>query len=216
MAGKGLYGVFYKPCVKSGDVTTGYSGKVALMGKAVGATFTPKTRSENPLCANNGVAENNASTNSGGSLALTLDRMTLDTAAALYGTEVQDVTVTVGGSQVQGKEIVYTGMEVSIPVGMAYVKLHQEDGVQWHEVMFYREGTFTLPADTARTMEEDTITWQTPQVTATIVGMQGDGSEPWYRSSRWPTQGAAIAYIYQLFGETVDANSLQQTAAGLS
>lgn len=215
MAGKGLYGVFYKPCVKSGGVTTGYSGKVTMMGKAVEATFTPKTPSESPLYANNAVAENDNSAGSGGSLALTLDRMTLDTAAELYGTEVRDVEVTVGGSQVQGKEITYAGMEVSVPVGMAYIKLHQEDGVQRHEVVFYREGTFTRPADAARTMEE-TVSWQTPQVTAAIMGMQGDGSAPWYRLSSWVTQEAAIAYIYQLFGETVDEASLRRTVSGLS
>lgn len=215
MAGKGLYGVFYKPCVKEGDVTTGYSGKVTMMGKAVEAVFTPKTTSENPLYANNAVSENDASTGSGGSLALTLDRMTLDTAAALYGTEVKDVEVQVGGSAVQGKEIVFAGLEVSKPVGMAYIKLHQEDGVQRHEVMFYREGTFTRPTDNARTMEE-TVSWQTPQITASVMGMQGDGSEPWYRDSSWPTQAAAIAYIYQLFGETVSESGLMQTMTALS
>lgn len=201
MASKGLYGVFYKPCVKKDGVVTGYSGTTKLLGKAIEANFTPNTPSENPLYANNSVAENDNSNGSGGSLSLTLDRMTLETMADLYGTTVEDVEVTVGEETVSGKEITFAGTETSVPVGTAYIKLHQEDGTERYEVLFYREGTLSRPEDSARTME-DTVTWQTPQVTVSVVGMQGEGTEPWQRMSSWPTLAAAIAYIHKLFGES--------------
>ena len=209
MAGKGLYGVFYKKCTKENGIVTGYEGSVALMGKAVAASFDPNTPEENPLYANNAIAENDTSSGSGGTLALTLDRMTLEVAADLYGTTVKDVTVKVGEETVTGKEIEYYGLETSVAVGMAYIKLHQEDGVQRHEVMFYREGTFTRPTDSARTMGES-VEWQTPEVSGSIMGMQGDGSEPWFRNSSWPSQEAAIAYIYQLFGEEASAQAVNE------
>lgn len=200
MAGIGLYGVFYKKCVKTNGVTTGYTGELKMMGKAVEASFTPNSPEDNPLYANNGVAENDSSTGSGGELTMTLDRMTLETAGDLYGTTVEQVSVTVDGETVQGQEITYKGDEVSAPVGVAYIRMNQEDGVRNHEVVFYREATFTRPDDSCQTMGES-IEWQTPEVTGTVAGLQGDGKNKWYRSSRWATQEAAIAYIEKLFSE---------------
>lgn len=215
MAGKGLYGVFYKKCTKENGVVAGYEGNVALMGKAIAATFTPNTPSENPLYANNAVAENDTSAGSGGTLELTLDRLTAEVMADLYGTTVKDVSVTVGDQTVNGKEIEFKGLETSAAVGTAYIKLHQEDGVQRHEVMFYREGSFTRPTDSARTMGES-VEWQTPEITGSIMGMQGDGSGSWYRDSSWPSQEAAIAYIFQLFGEEATAEALSNMMDKLS
>ena len=207
MAGIGLYGVFYSKCVKSGGLVTGYDGSVKMMGKAIAAGFEPSTPEDNPLYANNGIGENDYSTGSGGELTMTLDRMTLDTASDLYGTTVKDVEVTVDGTTVKGKEIVYKGDEVSAPVGAAYIKMQQEDGVRSHEVVFYREVEMSRPAEDAQTMGK-TLEWQTPEVSGTVAGLQGDGSQPWYRASRWPTQEAAIAYVFQLFGSAATAEQI--------
>lgn len=204
MAGIGLYGVFYSKCVKTDGVVTGYEGGVKLMGKAISAGFEPNTPDENPLYANNGISENDISTGSGGALTMTLDRMTLETSADLYGTTVKDVSVMVGEESVSGKEIEYKGDETSVPIGAAYIKLQQEDGVRSHEVVWYREMTMSRPGEDAQTKGE-TIEWQTPEVEATVAGLQGDGTMPWYRASRWPTQESAIAYIHTLFGTTIDA-----------
>lgn len=215
MAGIGLYGVFYSKCVKENGVTIGYDEAVKMMGKAVSAEFDANTPEDNPLYANNGVAENDASSGSGGTLSLTLDRMTLETHSDLYGTAVQQVTVTIGDTPVDGTEIVYKGDEVSVPVGSAYIKLHQEDGERLHEVVFYREVLYSRPGDSAETMGES-VEWQTPEIEGTVAGLQGEGTEPWYRISRWPTQAAAIAYIYSLFGASIDAAEAQAIANGLN
>ena len=209
MAGIGLYGVFYSKCVKNGGVVTGYDGSVKMMGKAISAGFEPSTPEDNPLYANNGIGENDYSTGSGGTVTMTLDRLTLDTAADLYGTTVKDVEVTVGDQTVKGKEIVYKGDEVSAPVGAAYIKMQQEDGVRSHEVVFYREVEMSRPSEDAQTMGE-TLEWQTPEVSGIVAGMQGDGSHPWYRASRWPSQEAAIAYVFQLFGSTATAEQIDK------
>lgn len=207
MAGIGLYGVFYSKCVKNGGVVTGYDGDVKMMGKAISAGFEPNTPEDNPLYANNGIGENDYSTGSGGTVTMTLDRLTLDTAADLYGTTVKDVEVTVGSQNVKGKEIAYKGDEVSAPVGAAYIKMQQEDGVRSHEVVFYREVEMSRPSEDAQTMGE-TLEWQTPEVSGIVAGMQGDGSQPWYRASRWPSQEAAIAYVFQLFGSAATAEQI--------
>ncbi|MBR2132906.1 MAG: hypothetical protein IJ955_10320 [Oscillospiraceae bacterium] len=215
MAGIGLYGVFYKPCKKVDGVCVGYDGTMKMMGKAVDASFTPTVPTENPLYANNGVSENDTSSGSGGSLALTLDRMTLEVAADLYGTQVRDVSFQVGEEKVDGIEIVYYGSEVSVPVGTAYISLQQEDGVRSHEVVFFREATYTRPAEDAKTMDKS-LEWKTPKVSATVTGMQGDGSEPWHRKARFATQTAAIAYIHNLLDEEISPEGVAAVANELN
>ena len=200
MAGIGMYGVYYSKATIANGVVTGYGG-VKTMGKAISASFEPNTPDENPLYANNSVAENDSSGASGGTLTLTLDRLTQEAAADLYGLTVEDVEVTVGdtpGTKVEGTALKYTGNEQSAPVGVAFIRQNQVDGVRNHEVILYRRSTFSMPADSAQTMGES-IEWQTPEIEASVMGLEGDGTNAWFEQVIFPTQEAAIAYITNYF-----------------
>lgn len=196
MAKIGMYGVFYAKAVLKDNIVAGYTGGVKTMGKAISADFSPSTPEDNPLHANNGVAENDSSGASGGKLKTVLDRLTMEAAADLFGLEVKEVTVQVDGQPVQGKSLDYTGNEVSAPVGVAYIRMNQEDGKRSHEVVFYRRAVFSMPNEKAQTMGEK-IEWQTPEMEATVSGKEGEGENPWYRSVVFPTEPAAIAFIKQ-------------------
>lgn len=196
MAKIGMYGVYYaKAAVKDG-IVTGYTGGVKMMGKAISAEFTPSVSDSDPLYANNAEAESNASGASGGTLKTTLDRLTMEAAADLFGLEEKKVTVTVDGKEVEGRSLDYTGMEQSAPVGVAYIRENQEDNVRSHEVVLYRRAVYSMPTEKAQTRGEK-IEWQTPELEAAVSGMEGDGTNPWYRSVVFPTQVAAIAFIKQ-------------------
>ena len=200
MAGIGMYGVYYSKATITNGVVTGYAG-VQTMGKAISASFEPNTPDDNPLYANNAVAENDSSGASGGTLTLTMDRLTQEAAADLYGLTVEDVEVTVGdkpGTQVEGTALKYTGNEQSAPVGVAFIRQNQVDGVRNHEVILYRRSTFSMPADSAQTMGES-IEWQTPEIEGTVMGLEGDGTNAWFEQVIFPTQEAAIAYITNYF-----------------
>lgn len=200
MAGIGMYGVYYSKATIANGVVTGYGG-VKTMGKAISASFEPNTPDDNPLYANNAVAENDSSGASGGTLTLTLDRLTQEAAADLYGLTVEDVEVTVGdkpGTQVDGTALKYTGNEQSAPVGVAFIRQNQVDGVRNHEVILYRRATFSMPADSAQTMGES-IEWQTPEIEGAVMGLEGDGTNAWFEQVIFPTQEAAIAYITNYF-----------------
>lgn len=204
MAGIGMYGVYYSKATIANGVVTGYAG-VKTMGKAISASFEPNTPDDNPLYANNAVAENDSSGASGGTLTLTLDRLTQEAAADLYGLTVEDVEVTVGetpGTQVDGTALKYTGNEQSAPVGVAFIRQNQVDGVRNHEVILYRRATFSMPADSAQTMGES-IEWQTPEIEASVMGLEGDGTNAWFEQVIFPTQEAAIAYITNYFKKSV-------------
>lgn len=200
MAGIGMYGVYYSKATIANGVVTGYAG-VQTMGKAISASFEPNTPDDNPLYANNAVAENDSSGASGGTLTLTLDRLTQEAAADLYGLTVEDVEVTVGdtpGTKVEGTALKYTGNEQSAPVGVAFIRQNQVDGVRNHEVILYRRATFSMPSDSAQTMGES-IEWQTPEIEGAVMGLEGDGTNAWFEQVIFPTQEAAIAYITKYF-----------------
>ena len=199
MAKIGMYGVFYAKAVVKDGIVTGYTGGAKMMGKAISADFAPSSPDDNPLYANNGEAENDSSGASGGTLKTTLDRLTMEAAADLFGLTVKKVTVKVGENVVEGKSLDYTGMEQSVPVGAAYIRMNQEDGVRSHEVVFYRRVVYSMPNEKAQTKGEK-IEWQTPDLEAAVSGMEGDGTKPWYRSVVFPTQ-AAIAFIEQVLSE---------------
>lgn len=205
MAGIGMYGVYYSKASVANGVVTGYAG-VQTMGKAISASFEPNTPDDNPLYANNAVAENDSSGASGGTLTLTLDRLTQAAAADLYGLEVEDVSVNVGaspGTPVEGTALKYTGNEQSAPVGVAFIRQNQVDGVRNHEVVLYRRATFSMPTEEAQTLGES-IEWQTPEIEASVMGLEGDGTNAWYEQVIFPTQEAAIAYITQYFAAPED------------
>ena len=198
MAKIGMYGVYYAKAVLEKNIVVGYTGGAKMMGQAISADFSPSKPTDNTLCANNGVAERDSSGASGGTLKTTLDRLTMEAAADLFGLEVKEVSVTVGGQTVKGQSLDYTGLEQSAPVGVAYIRENQEDGARSHEVVLYRRAVYSMPNEKAKTMGENrAIEWQTPELEATVSGMEGDGTQPWYRSVVFPTQAAAIAFIKQ-------------------
>ena len=200
MAKIGMYGVYYARAVLKDGCVTGYTGGVKMMGNAISADFTPNTPDDDPLYANNRAVEHNASGASGGALKTTLDRLTMEAAADLFGLEVKEVTITVDGKEVKGKSLDYTGMEQSAPVGVAYIRENQEDNAHSHEVVLYRQVIYSMPSEKAKTREKK-IEWQTPELEAAASGMEGDGTNPWYRSVVFPTQAAAIAFIKQELGK---------------
>lgn len=212
MAKIGMYGVYYAKAKLEKNIVVGYTGGVKTMGQAISADFSPGKPDDNPLYANNGAAEHNSSGASGGTLKTVLDRLTMEAAADLFGLEVKEVSVTVNGEEVKGKSLDYTGMEQSAPVGVAYIRMNQEDGVRSHEVVLYRRAVYSMPSEKAQTMGEK-IEWQTPELEAVVSGMEGDGTAPWYRSVVFPTQAAAIAFIERELSEAPAAKDEAQEAA---
>ena len=94
MAGIGLYGVYYSKATLTSGVPTSY-GTVKTMGKAISATFEPAETGGNPLYANNSIAETDAALVAGGTLTLTLDRLTMEARGDLFGLTMTTTTITV-------------------------------------------------------------------------------------------------------------------------
>lgn len=198
MAGIGLYGVYYSKAVVTAGVLSGYSG-VKQMGKAISATFTPTTVDNNPLYANNSIAETDPRAAAGGDLQLTLDKLVGEAQADLFGLTAKTVSVTVGADTVQGTGYDYTGDEEAAAVGVAFIRWKQESQDRnIYEVVIYSYVTFQPPTEEGQTMGEN-VEWQTPSITGTVSGQAVTGALPWAKKYTFPSQEAAIQFITETF-----------------
>ena len=194
MARIGLYGVYYSKATLTDGVVTGYTG-VKTMGKAISATFEPEEADDNPLYANNGIAERDAAASAGGTLTLTLDRLVEDAYADLFG--LTKKTETVG--QVEGTGFDYTGNEISAPVGVAFVAWAQEENSRAHyQAVIYSYVMFNAPSDEYQTMGES-VEWGTPEIEGTDSGGAVTGTYPWKKVFDFPDQASAISFITSYF-----------------
>lgn len=197
MAGIGLYGVYYSKCVIEDGVLTGFSG-VQQMGKAISANFEPVDANNNPLYANNGIAERDAAAGAGGTLTVTLDRVSRAAMADLYGLTEQSVTV----GDVTGNGFDFDGDELAAPVGIGFVRWSQENNDRAHyQAVIFSYVTFNPLTDEFATMAES-VEWQTPELSGTVSGGAVTGAKPWMKKYDFPDQASAIAFITTYFAAT--------------
>ena len=187
MAYIGLYGVYYALCDVQDGVLAGFTGGAKTMGKAISASFAPEDAGTSNLYANNGIAETDGATSSGGTLTLGLDRLKAEAIADLFGLTA---TTEDGASGFN-----YTGAETANPVGVAFIRQKQEDNVRdLHEVVIYSYVTFKLPSEDASTLGES-IEWQTPEIEGTISGGAVTSTFPWKKVFQFSSQSDAIDFI---------------------
>ena len=194
MAGIGLYGVYYAKASLTNGVLTGYGG-VKTMGKAISATFDPAEANDNPLYANNGIAERDASGGAGGTLTVTLDQLDRAAMGDLFGLTAATSVV----SGVTGTGYDFTGNELSAPVGVAFVKWNQinNDRSNYQAVIFSYV-MFSPSSESYQTLGES-VEWQTPELSGIVSGGVVTGAKPWKKVYDFATQEAAIQFITNYF-----------------
>lgn len=194
MAGIGLYGVYYSKATLTNGVLTGYGG-VKTMGKAISASFEPTEANDNPLYANNGIAERDASGGAGGTLTVTLDQLDRAAMGDLFGLTAATSVV----SGVTGTGYDFTGNELSAPVGVAFVKWNQinNDRANYQAVIFSYV-MFSPSSESYQTLGES-VEWQTPELSGIVSGGAVTGEKPWKKVYDFPDQASAISFITNYF-----------------
>lgn len=201
MAGIGLYGVYYAIATMDDDGKVSGYGGVKTMGKAISANFTPANSDDNPLYANNGIAETDGGSVSGGTLTLTLDALKQDAIADLFGLTKKTASVTVGTATVTGSGFDYDGSETAATVGVAFVRQMQENNDRGiHEAVIFSSASFNMPNEEMQTLGES-VEWQTPEIEGTVAN-NVDADHPWFKRYRFPTQAAAVQFITDYFAAT--------------
>lgn len=176
-----------KPMVAlySNDGNTVTYSKGAVLGKAVTFSAEVEQAEDNNLMADNGIAESDKSF-SNGTLTIGTDDLMQDASALILG-----ITPTSIGED--GTELIYND-DMNVPyVGFGCVVKKKKDGVfKWRAVVFPKI-MFNIPSDAADTQGE-TIEWQTPELTATILRDDTE-KHAWKMESTFATETEAVAYI---------------------
>ena len=172
----------------------------AVMGKATEANIEIDTTEDNNLYADNAIAETDR-TFAGGTLTLSTDDLSQAVSKAILGLAEQAITGIEGVTDTSVKELLYDDQQQTPYLGVGFIIKKKVGGVyKWRGVILTKV-MFSTPADAATTQGE-TIEWQTPELSATI--MRDDSTNHmWKREATFTTEAQAEAYIKDRLGITV-------------
>ena len=172
----------------------------AVMGKATEANIEIDTTEDNNLYADNAIAETDR-TFAGGTLTLSTDDLSQEVSKAILGLAEQTITGIEGVTDTSVKELLYDDQQQTPYLGVGFIIKKKVGGVyKWRGVILTKV-MFSAPADAATTQGE-TIEWQTPELSATI--MRDDSTNHmWKREATFTTEAQAEAYIKDRLGITV-------------
>ena len=194
MAIKGLS----KPIVgkyanSNGTVT--YS-EPTVASKAVEYSIAWTVGDNNPLYADNNIAENDKGTFQSGELTLQTADLPQELSLLILGTkQITDRVGTGGDSSVTVQ--VWDDSQSAPYLGFGIIELHQEDDVDSYRAVFLNKIFFNIPENAATTRGK-TIEWQTPSITATIQRsdeVSSNKSHPWMEDAWFETESAAIEWL---------------------
>ncbi len=157
---------FSKPYVatytNTGQTVT-YTG-VAILGRGVSLSLEIDTADDNNFYTDNIVAETETAQFTSGSATITVDGLDSDAAKLIFGlTEA-------GNVQVAGEQVAFQGYGKMNPpfVGLGCVRRTMMDGVTKYWPLILPKIKFGIPSEEMAT-QEDTIDWQTQELTATVL-----------------------------------------------
>lgn len=160
-----------------------------VVGKAIQGNLT-WNRADNPLYADDAIAENdNGAT--GGSIEIGTDDLLDEVRAYLLG----DEDITSGTSPNITHE--YESTDEPAPyVGFGYIRVRLKGGVTTYQAVWYHKAQFAENTENAQTKGE-TIEWQTPTVTGRIMGVHNDssGKTRFRRRASFSTLSAALTWL---------------------
>ena len=175
------------------------------MGKAVEVNIEIETAESNDLYADNSIAETDRSF-ANGTLTIGTDDLSQDASKLILGLQERDLSslnLELGDGDAEAKELVYDDDQVVPYLGFGGIIKKKVGGVyKWRAVVLCKV-MFSVPADAATTQGES-IEWQTPSLTATI--MRGDDEKHmWKREATFSTEANAEKYIKAVLGQASEA-----------
>lgn len=188
MAYTGLqYAVVAKIATETaGSAITYSTGKV--LGKLISANLT-WTRNDNPLYADDSIAENDNGV-TGGTIEINTDDITEEGRVYVLG----DTEVTVGTGTTTTE---YETTDKSAPyVGVGFLRVRRKNGVTSYIAEWVHKAQFAMENEEAQTKGE-TIEWQTPTITGTIFGVHNDltTATSFRRIATFETETAAKTWL---------------------
>lgn len=181
-----------------------------VVNKAVEYSVAWTVGDNNPLYADNGIAENDKGTFQSGELTLTTADLPQELSLKILGT-IQ-ITETVGEKEVTVQ--IFDDKRNSPYLGFGLIELHQESDVDQYRAIFLNKIFFNLPENAATTKGE-TIDWQTSQITAAIMRsdeVSANRVHPWMEDAWFESEADALGWLKYKCGKTASTQNLRKAA----
>ena len=195
MATIGLSKPYYAIYAEAGGVVSYSDG--AVMGKATEANISIETTEDNNLYGDNGLAETDRRF-ANGTLTLSTTDLSQEVSKAILGLTEQAITGIDGVTDTSVKELVYDDGQVTPYLGVGFIIKKKVNGAyKWRGVVLPKV-MFSVPEDAATTQGES-IEWQTPELTGTIM-RDDSATHVWKKEASFTSEAQAEAYIKARLG----------------
>lgn len=190
MATIGLSKPYYAAYSAAENVVTYANG--AVMGKATEANIEIKTSDNNNLYGDNAIAETDRQFTSG-TLTLSTTDLSQEVSKAILGLKEETLDSITGVTDEDVSELIYDDTQAIPYLGVGFIVKKVVNGVTMWRGIVLTKVMFSIPSDAATTQGE-TITWQVPSLTATIM-RDDSATRMWKREATFTTEAQAEAYI---------------------
>ena len=160
-----------------------------VVGKAISGNLT-WDRNDNPLYADDAIAENDNSV-LGGNLEIGVDDLADTVRNKLLGEK--EVTVTSGNTS----STEYETTDAAAPyVGVGFIRVRRKAGATTYQAVWFHKVQFSEESEEAATKGES-IEWQTPTINGKIMSVQNDETlaNNFRRRATFDTEAAAKAWL---------------------
>lgn len=182
------------------EKTVSYSDGV-IAGSAVEYSVSWTTSESNDFYADNNVEETDAGTFQNGELTLKTSDLTQEVSKLILGLKTASFSY---GEDKTAEENVYDDDAAAPYLGYGIIEMHQINNVTKFRAVVLPRIRFNLPELSATTKGES-IEWQTPNITATIMRSEQEDSnykKPWMMDAWFETESDAIEYLKAKLGVT--------------
>lgn len=190
MATIGLSKPYYAAYSAAENVVTYANG--AVMGKATEANIEINTSDNNNLYGDNAIAETDRQFTSG-TLTLSTTDLSQEVSKAILGLKEETLDSITGVTDEDVSELIYDDTQAIPYLGVGFIVKKVVNGVTMWRGIVLTKVMFSIPSDAATTQGE-TITWQVPSLTATIM-RDDSATRMWKREATFTTEAQAEAYI---------------------
>lgn len=190
MATIGLSKPYYAVYSAAENVVTYANG--AVMGKATEANIEINTSDNNNLYGDNAIAETDRQFTSG-TLTLSTTDLSQEVSKAILGLKEETLDRITGVTDEDVSELIYDDTQAIPYLGVGFIVKKVVNGVTMWRGIVLTKVMFSIPSDAATTQGE-TITWQVPSLTATIM-RDDSATRMWKREATFTTEAQAEAYI---------------------
>lgn len=190
MATIGLSKPYYAVYSAAENVVTYANG--AVMGKATEANIEINTSDNNNLYGDNAIAETDRQFTSG-TLTLSTTDLSQEVSKAILGLKEDTLDSITGVTDEDVSELIYDDTQAIPYLGVGFIVKKVVNGVTMWRGIVLTKVMFSIPSDAATTQGE-TITWQVPSLTATIM-RDDSATRIWKREATFTAEAQAEAYI---------------------